>query len=239
MFTENRPDRPVQGVVFDAVGTLIMPDPPVAEAYAEAARRQGILLASSQIHERFGQSFETDELDELRGPMATDEDNERRRWQRIVATCLPEVPDASRAFTELWDYFQRPEAWRVAPEAGPTLEALEKRGLALRIASNFDARLRRVLDGLEPLARLSDSALISSEVGYRKPHPKFYQAVCASLGLPPASLLFVGDDLENDWQGPRRSGLQAILLDPKRRAPDDVATIQRLDELIPWLSLEP
>src|SRR5437763_1747953 len=89
------------GVVFDAVGTLIEPDPPVADVYAEAAARQGVVLDRATVKTRFHQSFQNDEVDEARGPLATDEPTEHRRWQRIVASVLPEVPDPARAFEEL------------------------------------------------------------------------------------------------------------------------------------------
>lgn len=236
MFAENRPDA-IRGIVFDAVGTLIDPIPPVAEVYAQAALRQGVELDPGTVRERFRRAFGTDEIDEQGGPLATSEAIEHRRWQRIVAACLPEVPHPHRAFEELWDHFGRPESWQAAPDAGPTLRALDRRGLALRIASNFDARLRGVLRGLEALAPWGESALISSEVGRRKPHPDFYRAVCESLGLPPEVVLCVGDDIENDWQGPRRAGLQAVLLDRDGRAPADVPTIRGLDALLGGFSI--
>ena len=84
----------------------------------------------------------------------------------------------------------------------------------MRIASNFDARLRGVVAGLPELAGLGDSLVISSEVGYRKPHPAFYRAACESLGLPPGRVLCVGDDPENDVLGPDRArASRAVLLD--------------------------
>ncbi|MBV8233824.1 MAG: hypothetical protein JO329_27920, partial [Planctomycetaceae bacterium] len=43
MFTKSTADG-IQGIVLDAVGTLIDPSPPVAEVYAAAARRQGVHL---------------------------------------------------------------------------------------------------------------------------------------------------------------------------------------------------
>ena len=80
-------------------------------------------------------------------------------------------------------------------------------GLPVRIASNFDGRLRAVAAGLPELAGFVDTLIISSEVGYRKPHPAFYAAACASLGLPTDRVLSVGDDPENDVLGAERAGL--------------------------------
>lgn len=203
----------IQGIVLDAVGTLIEPRPAVAEAYAAAARRQGVDLRPEVVRERFRRHFGADEIDEQRGPLATDEATERRRWRRIVARCLPEVPDAEHAFEELWQHFAEPGSWRLYSDAEVALPLLERQGFALRIASNFDGRLRGVVRGLLGLSRWSDRVVISSEVGWRKPHEGFYRAVCESLDLAANQVLCVGDDRENDLDGPRRAGLRAVLVD--------------------------
>ena len=203
----------IGGIVLDAVGTLIEPDPPVADVYLAEAARQGVVLDREEVRARFHRSFRDDEVDERRGPLATDEAVERRRWRRIVAGVLPEVPDPDAAFEALWSHFARPGAWRCFEDVGPTVDALVARGLAVRIASNFDARLRGVVAGLPELAPVGGDPVISSEVGVRKPHPDFYRATCGRLGLPPGRVLFVGDDEENDLLGPTRAGLRAVLVD--------------------------
>jgi putative hydrolase of the HAD superfamily len=222
----------IQGIVFDAVGTLIDPSPPVAVVYAEAARRQGVEVGLDTIKSRFHQHFRHDEVDEARGPLVTDEAIERRRWRRIVGSVLPEVPDPDRAFRELWDHFGRPEAWRCFPDVAPALRALRGRGLRIGIASNFDARLRAVAAGLPALSGCAESPVISSEVGFRKPHPDFYRVACAALGLPPECVLCVGDDPENDVRGPRRAGLRGLLLDRHGLRPDDLPYIPDLGALV-------
>jgi putative hydrolase of the HAD superfamily len=214
------------------------PEPSVAEAYAQAARRQGIHLDARTVGERFRHHFGEDEVDEMRGPLATDEAAERRRWWRIVRRCLPEVADVERAFEELWDHFGASEAWRAYPDAAPALQRIDRAGIGVVVASNFDRRLRAVLAGLEGLGRWAGSAVISSEVGRRKPHPVFYRAACERLGLSPESVLCVGDDPENDGRGPHRAGLRAVLIDRAGRASTDLPTLPSLralaDRLVGW-----
>ena len=230
MFSETFDKRPF-GIIFDAVGTLIDPAPPVAEAYAAAAARQGVVLDRGVVKERFHRFFRNDEMDEPRGPLQTDEPSERRRWQRIVGNVLPEVPDPVRAFGELWDHFGRSAAWRCFPDVGPVLETLRRRGIPVRVASNFDARLRSVVAGLDELRGLADCLVISSEVAYRKPHPAFFQAVCASIGLPPDRLLSVGDDERNDVLGAEAAGLRGLWLDRSGRKAGALPRITALEEL--------
>jgi putative hydrolase of the HAD superfamily len=207
----------IEAVVLDAVGTLIEPWPSVADVYLAAAHRQGVVLDRSEVRERFRRYFREDEADEARGPLVTDEALEHRRWRRIVGRVLPEVPDPERAFEELWGHFAGPESWRCFRDVGPAVLALGAAGIPVRIASNFDARLRPIVAGHREIAPLGESLVISSEVGYRKPHPAFYRSACESLGPAPGRVLFVGDDPENDVLGPTRAGLRGVRLDRSGR----------------------
>jgi putative hydrolase of the HAD superfamily len=220
------------GLVFDAVGTLIEATPSVAIAYTEVARRQGLEVDPSGVKALFRHHFGVDEVDEIRGPLATDEEREQSRWRRIVSNVLPDLPEPERGFGELWEHFGRAAAWRCFDDVGPALEALDDAGLPFCIASNFDSRLRRVVAGLSPLAPWAERLVISSEVGYRKPHPAFYQAACDRLGLPKASVLWVGDDLENDVFGPSRAGCPAVMLDREGRARPGIASLPDLTGLV-------
>ena len=49
--------RGVRAVVFDAVGTVIHPDPPAAEVYVEVGRRFGSRLGMADIVGRFAAAF--------------------------------------------------------------------------------------------------------------------------------------------------------------------------------------
>src|SRR5207249_8911999 len=93
---ENR----IAGIVFDAVGTLIKPDPSVAVAYTTAARRQGVELEPAEVRGRFQVHFQSDEVHAEQGVLSTDEATERRRWRKIVGDVLPEIPEPERAFDE-------------------------------------------------------------------------------------------------------------------------------------------
>ncbi|AMV37494.1 HAD-IA family hydrolase [Planctomyces sp. SH-PL62] len=202
----------IQGIVLDAVGTLIEPTPSVAVAYTQAAARQGVRLDVEEVRGRFKAAFRSDLVEGEAGFLSTDEQVERRRWREIVALVLPEVPDPVRAFDELWDHFGRPESWRAFPDAAPAVEAIREAGMKVCIGSNFDSRLHKVVAGLPELADAVEVIVVSSEVGYRKPHAAFFEAVCGRLGLPADRVLSVGDDLENDIQGAHRAGLAALFL---------------------------
>jgi putative hydrolase of the HAD superfamily len=145
---------------------------------------------------------------------------------------LPEVPNPDRAFFELWDHFGRPEAWRCFADVKAALDQLTAWNVPIRIASNFDGRLRGVVGGLSELSCCASPLVISSEVGFRKPHPAFYQAACASLGLSPGRVLCVGDDLENDVLGARRAGMRGLLLDRHDQRPTGTPYVSDLSALV-------
>jgi putative hydrolase of the HAD superfamily len=101
------------------------------------------------------------------------------------------------------------------------------------VASNFDERLRGIVAAL-PALRPVRHVVISSEVGWRKPAPAFFEEMCRQAGLPAAQVLLVGDDVVNDYEGARAAGLHALLLDPRGKEPiPATARLTRLTELVP------
>ena len=89
-----------------------------------------------------------------------------------------------------------------------------------------------VVMGLPELGWAVDALVISSEVGFRKPHASFFEAVCQRLGLSARQILCVGDDLENDVRGAMRAGLSAILLDRGTQQPHDFPHLSDLTDLL-------
>jgi putative hydrolase of the HAD superfamily len=204
----------VRWVLFDAVGTLIFADPPVAQVYAAAARRFGSSATPQQIESRFREALaaEMGPADDLtRSP--TSEANELARWRRIVDAVFPDLPSpaADDLFDSLWQHFAQPAHWRLYPDAEPAITSLKERGLQLGLASNFDSRLLRIAAEWPALAPC-EQIFVSSQVGYSKPDPRYFAAVAARLQIPPAEILLVGDDWLADIQGARAAGWQAMLL---------------------------
>jgi putative hydrolase of the HAD superfamily len=189
-------------------------------------------LPSDVVRARFNGHFQSDEVRGDRGIHSTDETTEQRRWRRIVTKVLPEVPDPERSFYELWEHFSQPQSWRFFPDVVPALRAIHEAQIAVCVGSNFDSRLRRVVVGIPELSWTVDALVISSEVGFRKPHAAFFQAVCRQLELEPWQILCVGDDLENDVRGAMRAGLSALLVDRASSRPRDFPHVSSLGGLL-------
>jgi len=218
-------------ILFDAVGTLIYPDPPVAAAYSVVGRRHGSKLTEAQIGERFRQAFRgEEELDARPGGLRTDEERELRRWRTIVGRVFDDVRDREAVFAELWEHFAQPGHWRLFDDVAATWQALAAQGFKLGIASNFDGRLRQVCAGLGRLDRC-DCLFVSSELGVRKPSPDFFSRAGEALQVAAERILLVGDDWSNDYLAARGAGWQAVFLDRgggERAGADSIRSLAEL-----------
>jgi putative hydrolase of the HAD superfamily len=228
----------IRWVAFDAVGTLIRPQPPVADVYHRAGRRHGSRLTRDEVARRFREALVQADQPDATGcrcatgsdPLHTCEARESRRWRTIVERVLDDVEQIDPCFAELFAHFGQPSAWGCYPDAGPALASLRAKGLRLAVCSNFDARLHPVLDGLPELAPI-ELRVISSLVGYRKPSRRFFEALLERSGCQPHELLVVGDDRRNDVDAARAAAIQALQIDrlPPSR---DNRILQSLDELV-------
>ena len=208
------PNQRFRCIALDAVGTLIFAEPSVSIAYTEIGRRHGSRQSAEQVKSQFAEAMHrADELSVARfgEPGRTNEEHERDFWQQIVRDVLPDLRESQACFAELFEHFARPESWQCFDDVGRTLAELERRGYRILIASNFDARLNRVCDGLPGLREVR-CRVISSLVGYRKTHPGFYAAVAQFAECEASELLMVGDDLVNDVESARAAGVTAVHL---------------------------
>ncbi len=209
----------IKAVAFDAVGTLLEPNPKPAEVYSAIGGRHGSKLLPSFVASAFREAFDFQERHDQSLRLATNEARELERWRTIVGSVLHDVADKESCFQELWRHFGQPVNWRWTPGVAELFSALRQRDLKIAIASNFDSRLRAVLNGF-PQSRHLHDVVISSEVGWRKPAREFFGEVSRRLSCRPAEILFVGDHIGNDYEGARLAGMQAVLFDPagKQRA---------------------
>lgn len=154
-----------------------------------------------------------------------------RAWRRagldVPRDTLYRVLDLEQ---RCWD-----RAVTLAPDALETLDRLRSRGLRTAVASNapFPPEMLHRQLRVNGIAERVDAAVFSSEVGRRKPAPELYLAALDRIGVPPDGALYVGDRVVEDYEGPRRIGMRAVLCAALARRPFEpgVPTISRLGEL--------
>jgi putative hydrolase of the HAD superfamily len=203
----------VRAVLFDAVGTLIRPEPPVPVAYEQIGRQFGSELSQTEIHSRFVRAFARQEQQDVTvHGLKTSESRERERWQQIVADVLDDVTDQAALFAALWEHFADARHWRLFDDAAQWLTKRKQSAVPVGIASNFDARLEGIVASMPRLALLQPRLFLSTRLGWRKPHVNFFRGIEQQLGLAPSELLFVGDHPEHDARAAREAGWRAVLV---------------------------
>ena len=154
-----------------------------------------------------------------------------RAWRRagleVDREVLYRIADLEQ---RCWD-----RAIRLAPYALETLEELRARGIKTAVVSNaaFPPEFMHRQARSSGIAALVDAVVFSSEVGRRKPAPELYQAGLDRVGIAAKDAVFVGDRLREDYEGPMRLGMRAVLCTALAREPvgDQVPTINSLREL--------
>ncbi|QDT56678.1 Phosphatase [Caulifigura coniformis] len=194
----------IQWVVFDAVGTLIFADPPVHMAYHRIGRKSGSEITPPLASQRFKEAITA-----RPATLETSAQQELEFWKSLVAKVLPDANHPEGCFQRLWEHFAAPSSWGVYADVEETLDDLKSRGIQVAIASNFDHRLHTVMNGHRELKSIT-RRFISSEIGWKKPSPRFFEAIVKDLDAAPSSILMIGDTLADDVHPARTAGLQAL-----------------------------
>ncbi len=193
----------IQAVTFDVGGTLIEPWPSVGHIYASVAARHGRAdLDPRRLTGQFGAAWKS----------KTSFDYSLDSWRELVEQTFagaipPERLDA--LFGDIYARFEQPDAWRIFDDVLPALAALRSAGFKLGVISNWDGRLRPLLERLD-LSRYFDVIAISVEAGEAKPAPGIFARTAALLEIPPEQILHVGDSLNEDVAGAQAAGFSAL-----------------------------
>ncbi|CAG9466901.1 unnamed protein product [Pedinophyceae sp. YPF-701] len=141
-------------------------------------------------------------------------------WQVIVTEAIGS--DDPAIFEDIYRYYEKSEAWMVAPGAPEAIQRLKDAGLKLAVVSNFDTRLGKILETVG-LANYFDTVVCSAEVEAEKPSPLIFQEALRRLGCEPEEVIHIGDDRRNDLWGARGAGIACLLYGTDARTFNDVA----------------
>lgn len=202
----------IRWVLFDAVGAVLFAQPSVQLVYQRCGRPHGADVSESVLSSRIEAALVNHFT---RSDVPTSEALEKSRWREFVASVFPEVVPIDSLFEDLWQHFASPASWQTYDDVSAVWTKLHKRNVSIGIASNFDARLERIVAG-DPVLRQCDRLFISSQIGWAKPSVAFYRSIERELNVSPSEILMIGDDFENDVAAPRRCGWHAIWLDRPR-----------------------
>ncbi len=198
----------VRAVLLDVGGTL-WPDRLTAQVAADPyLERLGRLLPD--IDAAHALSVLRGQLQQADGLLVQDTHGELARALRLLgrnpaevdvlavrrALCVPAVPGV-----------------RLFPGAAELLGGLRRLGLRCVIVSNVQVRgaLEYWRDFTDlGVAHLIDAVVTSLEVGFRKPHPAFFEATLREAGCEPAACVMIGNSEANDIQPALALGMRTV-----------------------------
>jgi putative hydrolase of the HAD superfamily len=235
----NESIRPLRAVFLDIGDTVMRPNPSWEHVYALAFEEFGVKVNIDDLHAALRRAYHHGGWG-MEGGFEPDEETSFRRTVEIDAAAIAELgldpmPDAF--YRRLAEMFMLTSRWHVFPDALPTLEGLRSRGLTIGAVSNWVWHLPELLHSLE-LVQHFDFIAASARIGFEKPHRRIFEWALAEGGVPPASVIHVGDHVDADVEGARAVGIDGVLIDRADRyrpvdVPSGVPVIHSLAELIP------
>jgi putative hydrolase of the HAD superfamily len=228
----------IEGVLFDYGQTLVTFDypkegllevignfrPTIEETLGAPAPPAEVILESVFMPlEQYVSSDSENEVDWLEAV--------RGSWDRAGMSLpdglLYEIVDAEQM---CWDRIVE-----IDPEALPLLSLLRSRGIRRAICSNapFPPEMMQRQVQRNGIGELMDGVVFSSMIGRRKPNPEIYRAALDVIGLEPERVLFVGNRVREDYEGPRSLGMRAVVCTAHNSepVPRGIASIARLSEV--------
>jgi putative hydrolase of the HAD superfamily len=232
-----RDHRRYAAISFDVGYTLIQPIREASVVVAGLLAEQGIDATPEALdaaYRRAERLFMEDYLRPLGDTWEADERIERfyvRYYAQLLADLGVPNPDGAHGPTIIRRYLA-PDNWTPYPNVLDTLATLHAAGYRMGIASDWGSALTRILHALG-LSRYLDWAIVSGAIGAAKPSPQFYRLVVQRAGVPASQIVHVGDSYYADVRGARTVGMDAVLIDWRRRPlpPLDVPLIHDLAEL--------
>jgi putative hydrolase of the HAD superfamily len=204
----------IKAIFFDAVGTLIHLTGTVGDHYALVARQVGLNLDSQTLDRAFSSAW-----NRMPPRVAIDgprEDDDKGWWHELVELIFAEVSpktsefDRDNFFEVAYEHFAEAGVWQLYPDVEEVVEKLSS-NFRLAVVSNFDGRLRMILEQLG-VSKFFSHVFVSSEIGADKPDPEIFRRALQFIDLRAEQVLHTGDDPQRDWQAAESAGLSVFRL---------------------------
>ena len=226
MSTNNK-ETSLKAIFFDAAGTLFHLPRGVGYHYALVGEEIGLKLDSRQLDRAFAVGWNAmPPREAIDGPR---ENDDKDWWRGLVDLVLDQTApslgelDRDNFFEIAYEHFAEAGVWELYPEVLEVLEKLSPR-FQLAVISNFDGRLRMVLEQLG-VSKFFKHVFLSSELGADKPDPEIFRRALRLIKLGPNEVLHVGDDPERDWKAASAAGLSIFQLDRKKNSLRDLLNL--------------
>ena len=214
----------IKAIFFDAVGTLFYLTKSVGDHYAFVGNEVGLKLDPAALEHAFFAAWKRmPPRPAIDGPR---ENDDKGWWRDLVDLVLEDVApslselDRDNFFEIAYEHFAEAGVWELYPEVVDVLQKLQPR-FQLAVVSNFDGRLRMILEHLG-VSKFFSHIFVSSEIGADKPDPEIFRRALKFIDLAPAQVLHAGDDPMRDWQAASTAGLPIFQLDREKNSLRDL-----------------
>ena len=217
----------IKAIFFDAVGTLFYLTKTVGDHYALVGEEIDLKLDAKRLDDAFFAGWkQMPPRAAIDGPR---ENDDKDWWRQLVDLIFNEVApsigelDRDNFFEIAYEHFAEAGVWELHPEVVEVLENLQPR-FQLAVVSNFDGRLRMILEQLG-ISKFFSHVFVSSEIGADKPDPEIFRRALKFIDLKPEQVMHVGDDPKRDWQAAGAAGLSIFQLDRPKNSLRELLSI--------------
>lgn len=109
------------------------------------------------------------------------------------------------------------EQFQLFTDSLPVLEQMKKGGYPLAVVSDAQKVFCMQEGEILGITPFFSHTIMSTHLGFRKPDPRIFTIACTLLAIPPAEVVYIGNDLETDVKGAQRIGMKAVLLDRDKK----------------------
>lgn len=225
-----------KAVFFDVGGTLLRPHPSVGDIYARHAGAFGFCGSADELNHQF--RVEWKKMGGMESLNGCDLQAERGFWYDLVFNVFSPFGGLKRFddyFEIVYQAFTLKDSWRVFEDVVESgiLDHLKRRGIVMGVVSNWDSRLPQILDNLG-LAGYFKFILASTVVGSAKPDRKIFEEALRRSEVDAGEACHIGDELNADFHGASRIGIQGILIDRlgKHASPEISSRVSSFLELV-------
>ncbi len=218
----------LKAVLFD-LGLTLIRTASFPEIYRRILARFGVTASIEDI-------ARAQEAAEKEADTSTyDESHRKEFWTNYNVSLLKKlgitenVIFLAEKIDELWWDCSHVQAFS---DVEPTLSQLKAKGLKLGLVSNgFKKDLTHILGELG-LKKWFDAIVCIESCNCAKPNKEIFLHALDRLGVEPNEAIFVGDSVEQDYEGAFNVGIRPFLLDREGNYPSHFNKIASLTELL-------
>ncbi len=196
----------IQGILFDAGGTLIRMEPEVSTTIYVRIQEHGVTeeevsKAYKKAAKEFYQTYYSQNIDTS------------RFWAAFIQSVLDDLGIEEELGEEIYNTIKEKTEFVAYPETSDVLKNLSS-DYTLGIVSNWDLEVQigDVLEELD-LRKYFSTIVVSNELKVLKPNPQIFLKALENIQLAPSQCFYVGDDPYEDFYGAKNVGLIPLLLD--------------------------